>query len=183
MMSHLCNHCVRELLILARTWFAFGLPSKPGVTPTPAGRCVTVFVARAWAVFVSGNGMLHAVFCCKCNLWLSVVRCATKVSKRTSNRPSGIRAFQAVLTAKSRSLSIIYLALFCTVLYRIFYCSIYTPIFSVFLLCLLMTLCRLYCECYWRTTAQVDDLLCCLSDAHRVFSVQLKSELTWWKSS
>jgi hypothetical protein len=32
MMSHLCNRCVRELLILARTWFAFGLPSKPGVT-------------------------------------------------------------------------------------------------------------------------------------------------------
>jgi hypothetical protein len=32
MMSHLCNCYVRELLILARTWFAFGLPSKPGVT-------------------------------------------------------------------------------------------------------------------------------------------------------
>jgi hypothetical protein len=32
MMSHLCNRCVRELLILERTWFAFGLPSKPGVT-------------------------------------------------------------------------------------------------------------------------------------------------------
>jgi hypothetical protein len=26
----LCNCCVRELLILARTWFAFGLPSKTG---------------------------------------------------------------------------------------------------------------------------------------------------------
>jgi hypothetical protein len=24
----LCNRCVREFLILARTWFAFGLPSK-----------------------------------------------------------------------------------------------------------------------------------------------------------
>jgi hypothetical protein len=32
MMSHLCNRCVHELLILARTWFAFGLPSKSGVT-------------------------------------------------------------------------------------------------------------------------------------------------------
>jgi hypothetical protein len=32
MMSMLCNCCVCELLILARTWFAFGLPSKPGVT-------------------------------------------------------------------------------------------------------------------------------------------------------
>jgi hypothetical protein len=33
-MSMLCNCCVRELLILARTWFTFGLPSKkPGVTP------------------------------------------------------------------------------------------------------------------------------------------------------
>jgi hypothetical protein len=28
MMSHLCNRRVREFLILARTWFAFGLPSK-----------------------------------------------------------------------------------------------------------------------------------------------------------
>jgi hypothetical protein len=26
----LCNHCVRGFLILARTWFAFGLPSKTG---------------------------------------------------------------------------------------------------------------------------------------------------------
>jgi hypothetical protein len=34
MMSHLCNRCVREFLILARTWFTFGLPSKPGVTVT-----------------------------------------------------------------------------------------------------------------------------------------------------
>jgi hypothetical protein len=32
MISHLCNRCVHELLILTRTWFAFGLPSKPGVT-------------------------------------------------------------------------------------------------------------------------------------------------------
>jgi hypothetical protein len=30
MMSMLCNCCVRELLILARTWFASGLPSKIG---------------------------------------------------------------------------------------------------------------------------------------------------------
>jgi hypothetical protein len=29
-MSHLCNRYVREFLILARTWFAFGLPSKTG---------------------------------------------------------------------------------------------------------------------------------------------------------
>jgi hypothetical protein len=26
----LCNRCVREFLILVRTWFAFGLPSKTG---------------------------------------------------------------------------------------------------------------------------------------------------------
>jgi hypothetical protein len=30
MMSMLWNCCVRELLILACTWFAFGLPSKTG---------------------------------------------------------------------------------------------------------------------------------------------------------
>jgi hypothetical protein len=34
MMSMLCNCCVRELLILARTWFAFGLPSKTGCDTT-----------------------------------------------------------------------------------------------------------------------------------------------------
>jgi hypothetical protein len=31
MMSHLCNRCIREFFILARTWFTFCLPSKPGV--------------------------------------------------------------------------------------------------------------------------------------------------------
>jgi hypothetical protein len=30
MMSYLCNRCVREILILAHTWFAFSLPSKTG---------------------------------------------------------------------------------------------------------------------------------------------------------
>jgi hypothetical protein len=30
MMSHLCNRCVRGFLILTRSWFAFGLPSKTG---------------------------------------------------------------------------------------------------------------------------------------------------------
>jgi hypothetical protein len=30
MISHLCNRRVREFLILARTGFAFGLPSKTG---------------------------------------------------------------------------------------------------------------------------------------------------------
>jgi hypothetical protein len=37
MMSHLCNRCVREFLILARTWFAFGLPSKTGCDRDRAG--------------------------------------------------------------------------------------------------------------------------------------------------
>jgi hypothetical protein len=31
----LCNCCVRELLILTRTWFAFGLPSKTGCDTQP----------------------------------------------------------------------------------------------------------------------------------------------------
>jgi hypothetical protein len=35
MMSMLCNCCVRELLILAHTWFAFGLPSKTGCDTFP----------------------------------------------------------------------------------------------------------------------------------------------------
>jgi hypothetical protein len=41
MMSHLCNRRVRELLILARTWFAFGLPSKPGVTASHSSGLVS----------------------------------------------------------------------------------------------------------------------------------------------
>jgi hypothetical protein len=36
MMSHLCNRCVREFLILARTWFTFGLPSKTGCDKDPS---------------------------------------------------------------------------------------------------------------------------------------------------
>jgi hypothetical protein len=36
MMSMLCNCCVRELLILARTWFAFGLPSETGCDNGPS---------------------------------------------------------------------------------------------------------------------------------------------------
>jgi hypothetical protein len=31
----LCNRCVCEFLILARTWFAFGLPSKTGCDSVP----------------------------------------------------------------------------------------------------------------------------------------------------
>ena len=31
----LCNHCVRKFLILARIWFAFGLPSKTGCDTNP----------------------------------------------------------------------------------------------------------------------------------------------------
>jgi hypothetical protein len=35
-MSHLCNCCVREFLILTRTWLTFGLPSKTGCDMTTA---------------------------------------------------------------------------------------------------------------------------------------------------
>jgi hypothetical protein len=45
MMSHLCNRRVREFLILARTWYAFGLPSKTGcdtlfLVTTPCSSCL-----------------------------------------------------------------------------------------------------------------------------------------------
>jgi hypothetical protein len=42
MMSHLCNRCVREFLILACTWFAFGLPSKTGCGSEDHHYCVEV---------------------------------------------------------------------------------------------------------------------------------------------
>jgi hypothetical protein len=43
MMSHLCNRRVREFLILARTWFAFGLPSKTGCDKSKAEVTVICF--------------------------------------------------------------------------------------------------------------------------------------------
>jgi hypothetical protein len=46
MMYMLCNCCVRELLILARTWFAFGLPSKTGCdTDNPVEHSRTKHIA------------------------------------------------------------------------------------------------------------------------------------------
>jgi hypothetical protein len=45
----LCNYCVRELLILTRTWFAFGLPSKTGCDKLIKGQHIlglTNFILR-----------------------------------------------------------------------------------------------------------------------------------------
>jgi hypothetical protein len=53
MMSMLCNCCVRELLILARTWFAFGLPSKTGCDmdrPTSFAIPSDPTQAHAWTI-------------------------------------------------------------------------------------------------------------------------------------
>jgi hypothetical protein len=47
-MSMLCNCCVRELLILARTWFAFGLPSKTGCD---SYACVVTWSFRIISLF------------------------------------------------------------------------------------------------------------------------------------
>ena len=55
----LCNRCVREFLILARTWSAFGLPSKIRCDTAAArplrehrhrlpARLGSVVVARSW---------------------------------------------------------------------------------------------------------------------------------------
>jgi hypothetical protein len=49
MMSMLCNCCVRELLILARTWFAFGLPSKTGCDREYGTRVFWEF-SRVWTM-------------------------------------------------------------------------------------------------------------------------------------
>jgi hypothetical protein len=55
MMSHLCNRCVRELLILARTWFAFGLPSKPGVTIWSPYYIASLRVLSLWILYKEGQ--------------------------------------------------------------------------------------------------------------------------------
>jgi hypothetical protein len=44
----LCNRCVREFLILARTWFAFGLPSKIGCDGYPCNG-VCLFIWRIYS--------------------------------------------------------------------------------------------------------------------------------------
>jgi hypothetical protein len=41
MMSGYVNCCVRELLILARTWFSFGLPSKTGCDKLVIGQSMS----------------------------------------------------------------------------------------------------------------------------------------------
>jgi hypothetical protein len=56
MMSSLCNCCVRELLILARTWFAFGLPSKSGVTPA---KLLTILLISRTKYYVIDINLAH----------------------------------------------------------------------------------------------------------------------------
>jgi hypothetical protein len=48
----LCNHYVREFLILTRTWFAFGLPSKSGCD-TYKGRFRRIFFGHE-SLIISG---------------------------------------------------------------------------------------------------------------------------------
>jgi hypothetical protein len=55
----LCNQCVREFLILARTWFAFGLPSKTGcdsIHPFPL-KSVGLISDEAKKFQMSQNGL------------------------------------------------------------------------------------------------------------------------------
>jgi hypothetical protein len=50
----LCNHCVREFLILARTWFAFGLPSK-----TVCDSLLHVLVVLCFRTLSNAPHLLH----------------------------------------------------------------------------------------------------------------------------
>jgi hypothetical protein len=52
MMSMLCNCCVRELLILARTWFAFGLPSKTGCDTNRIPICDVFYAKKAFMHYI-----------------------------------------------------------------------------------------------------------------------------------
>jgi hypothetical protein len=51
----LCNCCVHELLILARTWFAFGLPYKTGCDSFQQGSNVKLNAPRILSNFVKGK--------------------------------------------------------------------------------------------------------------------------------
>jgi hypothetical protein len=53
----LCNCCVRELLILARTWFAFSLPSKTGCDSCAA--CLSLLCVS----------LLTLLLCFRCDLY------------------------------------------------------------------------------------------------------------------
>jgi hypothetical protein len=83
MMSMLCSCCVRELLILARTWFAFGLCWGEGIdatlrsrpSPIAAGQTETEQAGTPFARFgrlcVTGlicKGML-VITACNPALW------------------------------------------------------------------------------------------------------------------
>ena len=57
MMSMLCNYCVRELLILARTWFAFGLPSKTGCDIQPHSDDMSRVVNQLLKLFATFIGL------------------------------------------------------------------------------------------------------------------------------
>jgi hypothetical protein len=64
MMSMLCNCCVRELLILARTWFTFGFRSKTGCdnttrTSTRHRRSLAAHQSRSVSKLRSGLLLLH----------------------------------------------------------------------------------------------------------------------------
>jgi hypothetical protein len=66
----LCNCCVRELLFLARTWFALGLPSKTGSDTEPLTRArirpltpssLVVLLCPTLVSFIARIPHLHAM--------------------------------------------------------------------------------------------------------------------------
>jgi hypothetical protein len=67
MMSHLCNRCVHEFLILARTWFAFGLPSKTGCD-SPGVELLVVVVAVVVVAAVPVVLISYRISCRSCRI-------------------------------------------------------------------------------------------------------------------
>jgi hypothetical protein len=53
----LCNRCVREFLILACTWFAFGLASKIGFDKCSADRRIAWGLCYSWYVCEKERGL------------------------------------------------------------------------------------------------------------------------------
>jgi hypothetical protein len=62
MMSHLCNRCVREFLILARTWFAFDLPSKTGCDIKFSRHTHASLRSRTWTLLITPSSSLLSHF-------------------------------------------------------------------------------------------------------------------------
>jgi hypothetical protein len=64
MMSHFCNRYVREFLILASTWFAFGLPSKTGCDTRCCNKYSLYFIYECKLCYCNPSAYSYSDYVC-----------------------------------------------------------------------------------------------------------------------